>query len=196
MTHCDYTALVAEYLAGGGEVTKVPTGASSWKYPVYDKKSGQLRNPKKSGQLRNPEGHRFNRFSIKSGNAEQRARQEARYKRLQAIRDTYNPGETAQEIADRLGIHRKTVLEYMKELGLRPYVRRNAGGFDPRVSDEAFTREWLSSKTKHEIAAHLGYADPSNFAARAKALGLPARPYERRAAWRAEWAEIVREWKG
>lgn len=185
--NCDYTALVDEYFAEGGGVTKVPTGASSWQYPVYDKKSGQLRTP---------EGHKFNRFSIKSGNAEQRARQEARYKRLQTIRDTYNPGETAQEIADRLGVHRKTVLEYLKELGLRPYVRRNAGGYDPRVSDEAFTREWLSSKTKHEIAEHLGYADQSTFAPRAKALGLPTRPYEKRGAWRAEWAEIVREWKG
>lgn len=171
------------------EVTRIPTGKSSFVYPVWDPKSGQIRNVVKDS-WRNTMGFGDSR------NAANNARRQARIKRMQHIRDTFDPNETAQEIADRVGIPRGRVLDYLKELGLKSRVPMPKLPTYVGTPPEDITRAWMSPMRRKEAAASIGLKCINGFAKRARALGLPNRPSELLTDWQERWDAIRQEWQG
>lgn len=176
--------LVAEYLAKGGKITKVPTGKSSFVYPVWDARQNQLRNCVPDSFKR---GMTFGPGSASA------ARSAARVKRLKAVRDAFNPDETAQQLADRLGMTRDSVLRYLSELGLKSRVV--PVGARSTITDAQIKEAWMSPMPWVPAAAAIGLKDRQQFRKRALALGLPERPSEHFTDWQERWDAVRNKWE-
>lgn len=185
--------LVAAFLAKGGQIKQVPPGESGQRPMMWRPDRHQImyvETPEGDETLEGDPVKVRPKVAFSSNNTAgavaNRAQMQARVKRMEHIRDTYDPTETAQEIAKRMGVSRHTVLAYLKQLGLKS---RNpgAGQITQKSSTVDFIDAWMQPVTKREVCDMLGYTDLRWVGQRASRLGLPPKPHDDDRNWKAKW---------
>jgi IS30 family transposase len=89
---------------------------------------------------------------------------------IDALVDAYRDGATIEEVGERFGMHRSTVIDHLQRRGVPRRTPRKLT--DLAVSDAA--RRYVSGETLAEIAERLGVA-PSTLTRELRDAGIPIR---------------------